>query len=124
MLKKTLSSRYGTRLIETFRSMMTDLKNEAIVLVLRAVEMILRVLPSEGAALIQPLLPGMVKMVAEGDQYPNVMSMYLSVVARLVLYAEPIFTWIVNQVSDSILQQFVDYDNMPLYREVSKLKLG
>lgn len=92
--------RYGTRLIETFRSMLTDLKNEAIVVVLRAVEMILRVLPSEGAALIQPLLPGMMKMVLEGDQYPNVMSMYLSVVARLVLYAEPIFTWLVNQVSN------------------------
>ncbi|XP_050703049.1 importin-11-like [Eriocheir sinensis] len=94
-------AKYGTRLIETFRSMMADLKNEAIVLVLRAVEMILRVLPSEGAALIQPLLPGMVKIVAEGDQYPNVMSMYLSVVARLVLYAEPIFTWIVNQAASN-----------------------
>lgn len=78
--------------------MMTDLKNEAIVLVLRAVEMILRVLPSEGAALIQPLLPGMMKMLIEGYSYPNVVSMYLSVVARLVLYAEPIFTWMINQV--------------------------
>lgn len=108
MFLNPCKSRYGARLIETFRSMMTDLKNEAIVLVLRAVEMILRVLPSEGAALIQPLLPGMVKMVAEGDQYPNVMSMYLSVVARLVLYAEPIFTWIVNQVNHFILQQFIN----------------
>lgn len=77
---------------------MTDLKNEAIILVLRAVEMILRVVPSEGAALIQPMLPGMMKLMAEGDNYPNVMSMYLSVLARLVLYAEPIFTWIINQV--------------------------
>ena len=77
---------------------MTDLKNDGIVLVLRSVEMILRVLPTEGATLLQPLLPGMMKVVAEGDKYPMVMSMYLSVVARLVLYAEPIFTWIVNQV--------------------------
>lgn len=78
--------------------MLTDLKSDGIILVLRAVEMILRVLPTEGAALLQPLLPGMMKVVAEGDKYPMVMSMYLSVVARLVLYAEPIFTWIVNQV--------------------------
>lgn len=91
--------RYGTRLIETFRSMLTDLKSDGIILVLRAVEMILRVLPTEGAALLQPLLPGMMKVVAEGDKYPMIMSMYLSVVARLVLYAEPIFTWIVNQVN-------------------------
>uniref|UniRef100_A0A0P4WDI7 Importin N-terminal domain-containing protein n=1 Tax=Scylla olivacea TaxID=85551 RepID=A0A0P4WDI7_SCYOL len=90
---------YGTRLIETFQSMLTDLKNDGIILVLRAVEMILRVLPTEGATLLQPLLPGMMKVVAEGDKYPMVMSMYLSVVARLVLYAEPIFTWIVNQAA-------------------------
>ena len=98
--------RYGTRLIETFRSMLTDLRNDGIILVLRAVEMILRVLPSEGAALLQPLLPGMMKMVSEGDKYPMVMSMYLSVVARLVLYAEPIFTWNINQVN---LMNLMDY---------------
>ncbi|XP_071542767.1 importin-11-like [Panulirus ornatus] len=92
-------SKYGSRLIETFSSLLTDMKNEGMVLVLRAVEMILRVLPSEGASLVQPLLPSMIKAVAEGDQYPMVMSMYLSVVARLVLYAEHIFTWAINQVS-------------------------
>lgn len=79
--------------------MLTDIKSEGMVLVLRAVEMILRVRPAEGASLIQPLLPGVIKAVAEGDQYPMIMSMYLSLVARLVLYAEPIFMWAVNEVS-------------------------
>lgn len=94
-------SKYGSRLIETFSSLLTDMKNEGMVLVLRAVEMILRVLPSEGASLVQPLLPSMIKAVAEGDQYPMVMSMYLSVVARLVLYAEHIFTWAINQAAEN-----------------------
>nr|XP_053629143.1 importin-11-like [Cherax quadricarinatus] len=94
-------SKYGSRLVGTFSSMLTDMKGEGMVLVLRAVEMILRVRPAEGASLIQPLLPGVIKAVAEGDQYPMIMSMYLSLVARLVLYAEPIFMWAVNQVASS-----------------------
>lgn len=91
-------TRYGSRLIEGFSSMLTDLKSEGTVLVLRSVEMIMRVLPVEGANLVQPLIPGFMKVVADGDQYPMVMGMYLSVIARLVLYAEPIFTWAINQV--------------------------
>lgn len=92
-------SKYGSRLIESFNSMLTDMKSEGTVLVLRSVEMIMRVLPVEGANLVQPLIPGFVKVVADGDQYPMVMGMYLSVIARLVLYAEPIFTWAINQVA-------------------------
>ncbi|XP_066986451.1 importin-11 [Macrobrachium rosenbergii] len=108
-------TKYGSRLIECFNSMLKDMKSEGIVLVLRSVEMMLRVQPVEGSTLIQPLLPSVMKVVAEGDQYPMVMSMYLSVVARLVLYAEHIFTWAVNQTAadqsktpDAVLEQIVN----------------
>lgn len=89
--------------------MLTDMKSEGTVLVLRSVEMIMRVLPVEGANLVQPLIPGFVKVVADGDQYPMVMGMYLSVIARLVLYAEPIFTWAINQVSLSLFLSITWY---------------
>lgn len=79
--------------------MLTDMKDDGMVLVLRSVEMLLRVLPAEGATLMQPLIPGMIKIIMDGEQYQMIMSMYLSLIARLVLYAEPIFTWAINQVS-------------------------
>lgn len=95
-------AKYGQQLVEIFRSILTDMKSDGVVLVMRSVEMMLRVSPNDAATLIQPLLPFITREVAGGDQFPMVMSMYLSVLARLVLYAEPIFTWAVSQVDHSL----------------------
>lgn len=93
------SNRYGEQVVETMASLLTDLKSEGSVLVMRTVEMVLRVLPGPGADLLRPLLPPVMLKVAEADCYPMLMSMYLSLLARLVLYNQDVFTWTLNQVS-------------------------
>lgn len=93
------SNRYGEQVVETMASLLTDLKSDGIVLVMRTVEMVLRVLPGPGADLLRPLLPPLMLKVAEAECYPMLMSMYLSLLARLVLYTQDVFTWTLNQVS-------------------------
>ncbi|XP_076047855.1 importin beta11 [Oratosquilla oratoria] len=125
-------AKYGNSLVELFKSLLTDMKSEGLVLILRTVEMMLRALPSEAATLIQPLLPGIVRVVLEGEQYPMVMSMYLSVVARLILYAEPVFKWAINQAAmelkqdpEQVLQRLVTVwsDNLSLVTPEERKKL-
>ncbi|KAK3886184.1 hypothetical protein Pcinc_009644 [Petrolisthes cinctipes] len=94
-------AKYGEQVVKTMASLLTDLKSEGTVLVMRTVEMVLRVLPGPGADLLRPLLPPVMMKVAEADCYPILMSMYLSLLARLVLYSQDAFTWTLNQTITS-----------------------
>lgn len=84
--------------MNTYRYLITDLKSEGLVLVLKSVEMMMRVLPSESLKFLRPLLPQLVRTVACDNPYPMMLSMYLSIVARLVLFDEEAFTWAVAKV--------------------------
>ena len=85
-------------MVQSFMSMINDLKSEGLVLVLRCVEMMIRTMPQDAPRLLEPLLSGFIQAVITGEHYPMVLSMYLSLVARLVLYSQEMFTWAVNKV--------------------------
>ncbi|MCL4130242.1 UNVERIFIED_CONTAM: hypothetical protein GTU68_066007, partial [Idotea baltica] len=92
-------AKYGMNLVGTFRYLITDLKSEGLVLVLKCIEMMVRVLPQESAQLLQTIFPTLIRTIIQDNLFPMVLSMYLSLIARLVLYAEPTFTWSITKVS-------------------------
>ncbi|KAB7497155.1 Importin-11 [Armadillidium nasatum] len=95
-------AKYGMTLVGSFRYLITDLKSEGLLLVLKCIEMMVRVLPQEATQLLQSLFPTLLKTVLEDKLYPMVLSMYLSLIARLVLYAEQTFTWTVSTVAKDL----------------------
>nr|XP_006813649.1 PREDICTED: importin-11-like [Saccoglossus kowalevskii] len=68
-------------------------------MVMRVMETILKVFPVEGSEMFRQLLPDILHAVLKGDEYPMVISMYLSVLARIMLQNETFFFSFLDDVA-------------------------
>jgi hypothetical protein len=94
---------YGSIVIASCTDMLSDMRSEGIVMIMRMVEMCLRALPgSSGAELVQPMLARIIESVYQGEEYPMVMSMYLSIVARVLLCSRESFGQGLSRVAESV----------------------
>lgn len=89
----------GVRIMQVCDSLMSDLKNEGIVVLMRLVETFLRASPLLGAETALPILPRIFERIYIGDSYPMVTSMYLCVISRVLLSSHEIFTRVVNSLA-------------------------
>ncbi|CAG2187918.1 Importin-11 [Mytilus edulis] len=106
---------YSSVLVQSLGSLMTDIKTEAQVLVLRVIELVLKTFPKEAPEAFSPLLPSFIKAVLENEEHPLILSMYLTLLARIVLQNQEFMFNFLNQVatdlnkdSESVLGMFLD----------------
>ncbi|XP_063215647.1 importin-11-like isoform X3 [Bacillus rossius redtenbacheri] len=76
---------YGEPIIMHCDDILSDMRSEGVVLTMRLVETYLRAAPSLATDVVKPILPRVFLAVYKGEEYPMVMSMYLSVMSRVLL---------------------------------------
>ncbi|XP_046626086.1 importin-11 [Neodiprion virginianus] len=125
----------GAVVVATLGSIIGDLRSEGIVMAMRLVETCLRALSHQGAQLIKPLLTKIFESVYKGEEYPMVMSMYLSIVARVLLVSRDIFVQVIGELSrqvgggewseEAVLGRMVSIwvNRMPLVSQLERRKL-
>ncbi|XP_011865006.1 PREDICTED: importin-11 [Vollenhovia emeryi] len=92
----------GSVVIESLKSLLSDLRSEGKVMVLRLFEICLRASPQQGAELIKTVLLKIFEGVYNGEEYPLVMTMNLSIVARVLLGSRDMFVQIISDLTQSI----------------------
>lgn len=89
----------GVQIIQVCDGIMSDLKNEGVVVLLRLVETFLRASPGLGAESTLPILPRIFERIYFGEDYPMLMSMCLCIMSRVLLSSHEIFMRVLNKLS-------------------------
>ncbi|XP_033230848.1 importin-11 isoform X2 [Belonocnema kinseyi] len=124
----------GTVIIDTLRSILGDLRPEEVLMVMRLFEACLKASPQQATQVLKPLLPRIFESVYKGEEYPQVMSMYLSIVARVFLNSREMFVEVIRELSrqlggdaneENVLGQItrVWVAKMPLVHQLEQEKL-
>nr|CAD7589784.1 unnamed protein product [Timema genevievae] len=123
---------YGEIVVASANEMLADMRSEGIVMTMRLIETCLRSAPGIAQEIVKPILPRVFEAVYRGSEYPMVMSMYLSVMSRILLSSRDVFSQVVSiiaQLEDSraeiILDKILDVwlDKMALVTQLERRKL-
>ncbi|XP_073979099.1 importin-11-like [Rhodnius prolixus] len=123
---------YGESLVHCCEDMLTDMQSEGVLMVMRLLELFIKVNPITSANLLKPLLPKIFEIIYRGEEFPMLMSLYLSILSRVLLVSKEIFIEVINKVSvnvnqspDLVLNKIIDVwlDKMPLVSQLEKKKL-
>ncbi|GLH14983.1 Importin-11 [Gryllus bimaculatus] len=123
---------YGELIISSCNDMLSDIRSEGIVMTMRLVEMCLRAAPSISVELVKPMLTRIFEAIYKGEEYPIVMSMYLSIMARILLCSREVFSQAVAKVAqlihesqETVLNRILDVwlDKMALVTQLDRRKL-
>ncbi|GBM02385.1 Importin-11 [Araneus ventricosus] len=124
--------RYGQALVQTFLSAVTDMKSEAIDMVLKVVETAFIVFPEDGPVLFEPMLPFVLSLALENNVLPISFSVYLSLLSRVILHNQTCFGNILQKRANesrkdagAVLGELLDIwlDKMPLLNPIQRRKL-
>lgn len=88
----------GLSVVESLRSMLTDLGAEGIIMVMRTLELSLKVNPTHGVQFIKPFLVGIFENLYRGEEQPMLLTMYLSIAARVLLISRDVFNEVIRQL--------------------------
>ncbi|XP_011502354.1 PREDICTED: importin-11 isoform X2 [Ceratosolen solmsi marchali] len=124
----------GSGIVESFKSIIGDLRSDGIIIVMQLLELCLITAPQSGSQFIKPLLLKIFESVYEGDEYPMVWTAYLTIVARILLNSRDIFIQIIKELSKRLGQEFKEdfvfaqvinsyIDHMPLVTQHKEKKL-
>ncbi len=109
-----------------------DLQDEGVLMILRLLDLVLKIGPPQTSRIFQNLVIRSIKAVHEGRAYPMLMSMHLSIVSRMILSYNNEFQEFLTQVanedncgSDLIAGQILDIwiDKMPCVTQPDRRKL-
>ncbi|XP_050322482.1 importin-11 [Bactrocera neohumeralis] len=118
--------RYGKEFVQFCARMFDDLRPEGITLMLKVFETCLKSDANYGLELVRPALPYIFKQVYLDKEFPILMSMYLMMVARVLLISQSVFTAVLQELQlPNALETILDVwiRKMPLVTEVEKRKL-
>lgn len=122
----------GLQLIQVLDSIMGDMRNEGIIMLMRLVETFLRALPALGTETTVPILPrifqwvnstefigyfviifslSFYRKVYSGEDYPMLMAIYLCIMSRVLLSSHEVFTKVIGNLAQS-------------YNELDQVTLG
>nr|XP_006134494.1 importin-11 isoform X1 [Pelodiscus sinensis] len=90
---------YSGDLCRSFCELLKDITTEGQVQVLKVVENVLKVNPTLGPQMFQPLLPSVFRGIIDGERYPVVMSTYLGVIGRVLLQNASFFSMLLSQMA-------------------------
>lgn len=123
---------YGEVIVSSCNDMLSDMRSEGIVMTMRLVETCLRASPNISTELVKPMLPRIFEAIYDGEEYPMVMSMYLSIMARILLCSRDAFSQVVSEVAkrigetqEVVLNKMLDVwlDKMALVTQFERRKL-
>ncbi|KAK9880322.1 hypothetical protein WA026_010202 [Henosepilachna vigintioctopunctata] len=90
---------HGLRIMTICDTIASDLKNEEIMMLLRLVDIYIRVCPGLGTETVYPILPRLFQGIYKQEKYPMVMSMYLTIFSRVLLSSHTIFSQVLNNLA-------------------------
>ena len=70
--------------MSTLNSMMTDLKDEGVMLILRLMELVIKAFPAEGPHVFMPLMPRLFSAMMEQEVWPSFSSFMLNHIICLI----------------------------------------
>ncbi|XP_033099251.1 importin-11-like [Anneissia japonica] len=82
-----------------------ELKPEGIVIIVKLIETVFKLFPIRGPEIFRPLLPIILEEILEKEAYPILMSIYLSLIARLILKNQTFFFSLLEEVGNMWTQQ-------------------
>ncbi|KAK9736615.1 Importin-beta N-terminal domain [Popillia japonica] len=119
---------HGRQIINACDSLMADMRPEGIIMLSKVVEMFIKAKPVLGCETVRPLLIRIFDAVYKGEDMPLLMSMYLSVISRVLLSSHAVFretltvlTQTYNKNEQSILSTMLSYWLMKM-RNVSNME--
>ncbi|ENN82872.1 hypothetical protein YQE_00761, partial [Dendroctonus ponderosae] len=89
----------GNQLMSICVSLMSDLKNEGVVMLMRLVDSFIRAIPGLGSETVMPILPKIFDRIYEGEEYPLVMSMFMCIFGRTLLSSHEVFNRVIAEVA-------------------------
>ncbi|KAK7116601.1 hypothetical protein V1264_002257 [Littorina saxatilis] len=92
---------YSSVLVSSLAHLMTDLKAEGIMLILRLMELVLKAFPAEGPHVFMPMLPSVLHAMLEGEESCVLLAMHISIFARILLQNQEVLWSIIQHVSQS-----------------------
>ncbi|XP_060524948.1 importin-11 [Cylas formicarius] len=90
----------GTQIITVCDSLMSDLKNEGVMMIMRLIDTFIRAIPVLGAETVLPILPRILKRVYAANEYPLVMSTFLSILSRVLLSSHEVFSRALSKLAE------------------------
>ncbi|XP_048255112.1 importin-11-like [Haliotis rufescens] len=91
-------------LVSSLSSLMTDIRAEGLILILRLIELVFRAFPADGPRLFSPMLPGLLKDILAPEENPMLMSMYLSLFSRVLLQNQELMWSVLEQTAPHLGQ--------------------
>ena len=123
----------GASVMRPLHEQYDDLQDEGILMILRLVDLILKIGPApESSRLFKPLILRSLRAVHEGRAYPMLMSMHLSIVSRMILNNKSEFHQFLNELaqednvnSDDVAAQILEVwsEKMPCVTQPDRRKL-
>lgn len=104
---------YSEILSSSLLSLMSDIRTEGMVLILRTVELVLKAFPNEGPSVFQAMLPGIIGSILDEEENSVVVAMHLSLFARILLQNQD-FMWSAIQhiATDSMKDTDILFGNL------------
>lgn len=96
---------YAATLCQSFCDILKDVTIEGQVHVLKVVENIIKVNPTVGPQMFQPIFPSVFRGIIDGERYPVVMSTYLGLIGRVLLQNITFFSLLLNQMAQELNQE-------------------
>ncbi|XP_071964409.1 importin-11-like isoform X2 [Antedon mediterranea] len=107
---------YSHVIFQGCANLIHELKPEGVVVICKLIETVFKLFPIRGPEIFRPLLPTIFEGILEKEAYPILMSIYLSLFARLILKNQSFFfkfleevgtMW--NQQPEDILEQLLSF---------------
>ncbi|XP_013113259.2 importin-11 [Stomoxys calcitrans] len=118
--------RYGRPFVDFCNRMFDDIRPEGIILMVKVLEICLKTDTTNGLELVRPVLPYIFKQVYANKDFPMLMGMYLTMVARVLLISQQVFMEVIQELQQpNALETILDVwiTKMPLVTELEKIKL-
>ncbi|KAL4228026.1 Importin-11 [Mactra antiquata] len=96
---------YANELVKSLSSMVTDLRTEGVILVLKVVELVFRAFPAQGPQVFSSMLAEFLRSILISDEHPMVMSIYVTIFARVVLQNQDYFWTFLDQIATESLSE-------------------
>lgn len=88
---KDFMQMYSSTLVTSLSSLLTDLKTDGIVMVMKLIELVFKSFPLEGPKVFSQMLPNIMTTILEKEEYPMIMAVYLTLVGRMILQNQEFF---------------------------------
>nr|XP_023029960.1 importin-11 [Leptinotarsa decemlineata] len=82
----------GIQIMQVCAGLISDLKNEGVVMLMRLVETFIRASPVLGAETVLPILPKIFERIYCAEDYSLLMTMFLCTLSRVLLSSHEVFT--------------------------------